>query len=246
MSGIEQRPQLRARMAGVVYLIVAVTSGFAELIVRGGIVVRGDAAATAAHILQHESLYRLGGAADVVGFAGDAVLALLFYELFKPVNRSLALFAAFFRLMHVAIMATTTTNHFAPLVFLHNPSSAFTVAQLQEQALDALRLHALGYNIALVFFGITCIALGCLIFRSAFLPRILGVLLAIAGAGYLINSFVHFLAPAYGHWVFRYIMAPCGTGELLLILWLLVMGVNGDRWKEQARAAIALPGLSHV
>ncbi len=166
-------------------------------------------------------------------------MALIFYDLFKPVNKSLSLLAAFFRLMFVAIMATITLNHFTPLVFLgaSHDLSVFSAAQLQAMALVSLRLHALGYNICLVFFGFACLLLGYLIFRSTFLPQTLGVLMAIAGLGYLINSFVHFLAPAFGAYVFRYVLVPCGVGELLLILWLIVIGVNAQRWKEQASAA---------
>lgn len=231
----EASPQLMARIAGLVYLVVGLGAAFAELFVRGKLV-RGDAAATATNILAHESLFRLGGSADLVNVAGDTVLALLFYELLKPVSRRLALLAAFFRLMHVAILATATVHHFAVLVYLRGVQdvSAFTTAQVQAQMLTSLRLHALGYNTCLVFFGFTCVLLGYLIARSTFLPRILGVLMAIAGLGYLTNSFVHFLAPAYGSAVFRYVMAPAGVGELLLILWLVVFGVNAQRWKEQA------------
>ncbi len=234
----EASPRLKARIAGVLYLIAGAAGGFAEVFVRGRVVVRGDAAATAANILTHESLYRLGGAADLIGLVCDTAVALIFYELFKPVNRSLSLLAAFFRLMFVAIMAATTLNHFAPLVFLGSSRlSVFSTAQLQAQALVSLRLHALGFNISLVFFGFTCLLLGCLIFRSTFLPHVVGVLMAITGVGYLINSFVHFLAPAFGAYVFRYVLVPCGIGEFVLIIWLLVMGVNEQRWKEQATAA---------
>jgi hypothetical protein len=195
--------------------------------------------ATAANILAHESLYRFGGAADLIGLACDTAVALIFYELFKPVNRSLSLLAAFFRLMFIAIMAANTLNHFAPLGFLggSHDLSIFTAAQLRAEALVSLRLHALGYNICLVFFGLTCLLLGYLIFRSTFLPRIVGVFIAIAGVGYLINSFVHFLAPAFGANVFRYILVPCGIGEFVLIVWLLVVGVNSQRWREQASTA---------
>jgi hypothetical protein len=229
---------LKARIAGVLYLFGGSAGAFAELFVRDGVVVRGDAAATAANILAHEWLYRLGGSLDLLSLACDTALALLFYELLKPVNRSLSLLAAFFRLMHVAIMATVTLNHFAPLVFLRgaHDSSVFTVAQLQAQAAFSLRLHSVGYNISLVFFGFSCLLIGCLIFRSIFLPRIIGVLMTIAGLAYLTNSFVHLLAPAFGAYVFRYVLVPCGIGELLLVLWLLAVGVNAQRWKEQAIA----------
>src|SRR5438477_4600326 len=217
--------RVRARMAGLLYLIVGIGGGFAEVFVRGKLVVSGDAAATAANILAHESLYRFGGAAEIISLVGDAALALIFYELFKPAGKSLSLLAAFFRLTFVAVMAGNTLNHFAVLVFLKDAPA---------HVLQALRLHSLGYNIALVFFGFTCIFLGCLVYRSTFMPRLVGIVMAIAGIGYLINSFVHFLAPAYGAYAFRYILVPAGLGEMVFILWLLVMGVNSERWKERA------------
>lgn len=231
-------PRLQARIAGGLYLIVIITAGFAEIFVRGRLVVRGDAAATAANILAHESLYRLGGAADLVNLACDTALALLFYELLRPAGRSLSLLAAFFRLMHVAILAVSTLGHFAPLIFLGGAHdlSVFSPEQLQEMVLVSLRLHGQGYNITLVFFGFSSLLLGYLIFRSTFLPRILGVLLAMAGLGYLINSFANFVAPAFKASISLYILLPSGIVELSLTLWLLMFGVNAQRWKEQAGA----------
>ena len=241
----EASPRFKARMAGLLYLIVGVAGGFAEIFVRGRLVVSGDAAATATNILAHESLYRFGGVADLIGLAGDTALALIFYALFRPVSRSLSLLAAFFRLVFVAVMAANTVNHFAALILLGGARgpSTFTAAQLQTQARVALRLHAVGYNIALVFFGVACLLLGILIYRSTFMPRLVGILAAIAGIGYLINSFVHLLAPSFGAYGFKYILVPCGMGELVLILWLAVMGVNNQRWKERAGAAIDAPRL---
>jgi hypothetical protein len=230
-------PRRNARIAGVLYLIVFVTAGFAEGFVRNRLVVSGDGAATAAHILAHESLYRLGGAADLVNLVCDTALALIFYELLKPVSRSLSLLAAFFRLMHVGIMATATLNHFAPLVFLGDARGlgSFTAAQLQAEVLVSLRLHTLGYHICLVFFGVACLLLGYLIFKSTFLPWILGVLLAIAGLCYLANSFANFLSLPYD--LFPFVAAAGLIGEGSLTVWLLVKGVNEQRWKEQASVA---------
>jgi hypothetical protein len=233
-------PRFKARIAGVLYLIIIVAAAFAEVFVRGSLIENGNAAATAANILAHELLYRLGGAADLITFACDAAVALILYELLKPVSGSLSLLAAFFRLMHVAIVGVNTLNHFAALVLLRGAHSltAFQTDQWQALALVSLRLHAQGYNIALVFFGIHCLLIGYLISRSAFLPRILGALMAIAGLCYLTNSFANFLSPAFAARLYPYILMPAGVAELSLCLWLLVMGVNVPRWNEQARAAV--------
>jgi hypothetical protein len=239
----ETSPRFKARIAGVLYLIIIIAAPFAEVFVRGRLVVYGDAAATATNILAHEQLYRLAGAADLITFTCDAAVALIFYELLKPVSRSLSLFAAFFRLLYVAIVGVNTLNHFAPLVLLGGARflSAFKTDQLQALALVSLSLHGTGYNIGLVFFGFHCLLIGYLISRSAFLPRILGVLMAIAGLCYLTNSFANLQSPPLQDYLYPYILLPSGVAELSLCLWLLVKGVNAQRWKEQASAAGEFP-----
>jgi len=126
----------------------------------------------------------------------------------------------------------------APLVILGGSQSlsAFSVEQLQALALLFLQLHAQGYTISMVFFGSYNLLIGCLIFRSTFLPRILGVLLAFSGLCYLVNCFVNFLSPALTARLVPYILIP-GVAELLLALWLVMVGVNVQRWNEQAGAA---------
>jgi hypothetical protein len=238
----ETSPSLKARIGGGLYLIITVAAPFGELFVRGRLVVKGDAGATATNILAHESLYRLGGVADLIAFACDVAVALILYELLRPASRSVSLLAAFFRLMHAAIVAVATLTYFAPLVLLGGGPhlSVFNVEQLQALALVSLRLHGQGYNIGLLFFGFHCVLIGYLIFRSTFLPRILGVLMAIAGLCYLTNSFAVLLSPAFAGHLFPWILLPALPAELGLTLWLLVKGVNVLQWKEQASAAAAL------
>jgi hypothetical protein len=148
------------------------------------------------------------------------------------------LLAAFFSLVGCAIGVFSCLFHIAPLVVLGGaPSlSAFNVDQLQALALMFLKLHAQGYNIAMVLFGSYNLLIGYLIFRSTFMPRILGVLLAFSGLCYEINCFANFLSPGFAAHLVPYILAP-GVAELLLALWLVVMGVNVQRWNEQAGAA---------
>ncbi|MFZ0960920.1 MAG: DUF4386 domain-containing protein [Terriglobia bacterium] len=235
----EASPRLIARIAGALYLLIFVTAPFAEIFVRGKLVVYGDAAATATNILAHEPLYRLGAAAELITLLCDAAVALIFYELLKPVGRSLALLAAFFRLIFVAIMAVNSLNLFVPLVLLKGEQflSAFTTSQLQAVALVSQKLYGVGYGISLVFFGFHCVLIGYLIFRSAYLPQILGALVAAAGLSYLTNSFADILSPAFAAHLYPYILVPAGVAELSLTLWLLVVGVNAERWKEQAGTA---------
>jgi hypothetical protein len=235
----EASPRLQARVAGFLYLIVIVGGIFAEIFVRGRLVVHGDAAATAHNILAHELLYRLGFAVEVFYCAACNVpLTLIFYNLFKVVNKNVALLMVFFDLVVTAIESISMLAHFAPLVFLGGGHylSVFTVEQLQAAAYMSLQLFEHGFAISLVFFGFDLLLLAYLILRSTFFPRLIGVLLAIEGLGYLINSFAAFLAPGLQARIFPYFMAT-GIGEVALCLWLLVMGVNVQRWKEQASVA---------
>jgi hypothetical protein len=113
---------------------------------------------------------------------------------------------------------------------------------LQSLALLALKLQGDSYAIGLVFFGFSCLALGYLIFRSAYLPKAIGVLLAVAGACYLLNSFTRFLYPAAGAALFNAgILLPCFVAELALALWLLVKGVDVAKWQESVSRETSAP-----
>lgn len=229
-------PRLKARTAGAFYLITIIAGVFAEVFVRGALVVRDDAAATATNILAHEPLYRSGLAADLIMLACYLAVTLLFYDLFKPAGRSLSLLAAFFSLVGIAVLAVNSLNHLAPLIFLGgaNYLSAFEANQLQAFALISLRMHARGYTVSGVFFGIYCLTIGYLVLRSGFLPRIVGGLMAAGGLGYLTNSFAVFLSPALAARL-PDVTILGGIAELSLCLWLLVMGVNVPKWEEKAR-----------
>ena len=234
---VETSPRLLARIAGAFYLLTIVMGVFAEVFVRGTLVVRDDAAATATNILAHEPLYRFGLAADLTMIACYIAVTLLFYGLFKPVSRSLSLLAAFFSLVGIAVLAVNSLNHLAPLVFLGSAHylSAFETTQLQALALMSLKMHARGYTIAVVFFGVYCLMIGYFVFRSGFLPRILGVLMAIGGLSYLTNSFAIFLLPTLAARL-PDIMVLGVIAELSLCLWLMVVGVNAPKWEEKASA----------
>jgi len=227
----ETSPRLKARISGVFYLLEMLTGGFA-LSVAMRLFVSGDAAATATNILAHESLFHLGVAANIVGFACYVAVTGLFYELFRPVNRNLSLLAAFFSLVGCTVGAVSCLFELAPLTVLGGAQylHVFTAEQLQAQALTFLKLYALFFNGSFVFFGFYCLLIGYLIFKSTFLPRILGAGMVMAGLGWLT-----FLWPPLASSLSPYVLAV-GIGELSLTFWLLVAGVNAERWKEQAAA----------
>jgi hypothetical protein len=233
----ETSPLFRARIAGFLYLLIIVGGLFAPFAVAPSGMMLGDASLpTPAKIMASRSLYALGGASQLMVYACDVGVALLFYELLKPVNRSVALLAAFFRLIFVAVASANIINHFAPLVLLSGADylSAFNPGQLQALALAFIRFRTFGFDIALVFFGLHCLTLGYLLFRSTFFPRILGVALSIGGLGFLANIFATAISPAIAGHIFPYIMLPAGIAEIALTLWLIIRGVNVPRWKEQA------------
>ena len=230
--GTQVSPRLKARAAGLLYLIAGMTYSFADGTVRGKLVVVGDAADTAHNILAHESLYRLGFAAELVSAVCYIIVTLLLYDMFRPVNRSASLLAAFFSLAGCITQALSSLLHLAPLVILKGGQylSVFRVEQLQAAALTFLQLRVMATSIYMEFFGCYCLMIGYLIFKSKFMPRILGVFMAIAGLSYQL-----FLSPPLAARLFPSVIAPAGTlGELSLILWLLVMGINAKRWNTQA------------
>lgn len=232
---IETSPRLAARMAGVFYLITIIMGVFAEVFVRGALVVRDDPAATATNILASESFYRFGLAADLIMLAAYLAVTLLFYVLFKPVNRNLSLLAAFFSLVGIAVLAVNSLNHVAPLVFLRGTgySSAFELNQLQTLALMSLKMHSRGYTISAVFFGIYCLLIGYLVFKSGFMPRLVGVLMALGGLSFVTSSFLIFLFPSLAARLPDIGMVG-GIGEVALCLWLMVMGVDARKWEERS------------
>jgi len=235
----EASPSLQARLAAVLYLIGGVTFQFAEGFVRGKLVVPGDAAATAHNILAHQTLYRLGFAAELIELVTFITVALLFYNLFRPVNRSVSLLAAFFSLTGCALEGVSCIFSLATLDLLGGAAylSGFKLENLQALALLSLVVRGQTFNIGMVLFGIYNILLGYLILKSKFLPRVLGLFLAFAGLTYQT-----FLWPPLAERLFRYLVAPAGgLGELSIVFWLLVFGVNAQRWKEQAIGAGVYP-----
>jgi hypothetical protein len=232
----EASPRLKARITGVFYLLTMLTGIFAQGFVSERLVVFGDAAATATNILTHKCLFQLGFTMYLVEMACQIVFTVLFYDLLKPVSRSIALVAAFLGLAGCTIKTLSRLFYIAPLFVLGGAHylSVFTVAQLQALALLFLKVNDQGAGVALAFFGFYALLTGYLIVRSTFLPRFLGVWSILAGLGWLT-----FLYPPLGYRLFPYLAVFGFLGAAALILWLLVFGVNEQRWKEQAGAAAA-------
>jgi len=231
-------PQLYARTCGLLYLYIIVAGISAEMLVRSRIIVPTDAAATAANIAAHETLFRVGFAAELLQLAFDVAVAMLLYALFRPVNRNIALLAAFMRLSCAITLGVASTVHLAALRLLKGGDylAGLLPEQLQSLALLALKLHGDAYAVALVFFGFACIALGYLIIKSTYFPGTIGLLMAIAGVGYLVNSFANFIDPPLAGMLYPAILMPALVAELALALWLLLKGVNVEKWTASVAA----------
>ncbi|MEI9932002.1 MAG: DUF4386 domain-containing protein [Rhizomicrobium sp.] len=233
---VTSSPRAIARWAGLLYLVNAGCGLYAEAFVRGQTIAHGNPALTAANIVARQTFYRSGFAADLVSMLCEIGIAALLYILFRPVSRVLAATFVLFRLAWVAVFAAVALTHMTSLMLLTDPgmTHAFTPAQLDALSYLSLRLHTLGYNSALIFFGMDCVLAGILILRANFLPKPLGLLMALAGFCYLANSFADFLSPALSDALGIYLLLPCAVAEWSLALWLLVAGVDAEKWRAQA------------
>jgi hypothetical protein len=229
-------PQFKARLAGGFSLLTIVLGVFAQGFIAERLIVSGDAAATAANILSHEGLFRLGFALYLIELACQITMTVLLYDLLKPVSKSVSLLAAIFGLTGCGIKIISRLFFIAPVYVLGGSHylSVFSTEQLQALALLSLKVDYLAESMAMIFFGFYAIVKGYLVFRSTFLPRILGVLGAVAGLGLLTYLYEPFAAS-----VVLFIVGLGIVGALANIVWLLVFGVNEQRWKEQASAAAA-------
>ncbi|GAB1595658.1 DUF4386 domain-containing protein [Lysobacter claricitrinus] len=231
-------PQPYARFAGLLYLVIIAAGMFGELAVRGSMVVSGDAAATAAHIVASPERWRLGIALDLLMHVCDVFVMWGIYVLLRPVSRRLALLVLLLNLIQTAVLVANKLLLLVPLMLLGDAPylHALPVAQLQALSYVAIRVHEYGFGVGLIFFGFVCLVEGHLIRRSRFLPRVIGVLMQVAGVCYLVNSTALLLAPDVAATLFPTIMLPVFVAELSLALWLTVKGVDEREWLRRANA----------
>lgn len=223
--------QRYARIAGVLFLVSLVAGGFGEAYVPAKVLVAGDAAATAANIKAYDFLFRLGFAGFLIESLCDIVVALVLYALLKPVNRRLSLLAAFFGLVGTTLFAAAELFFFFPTFILGDPAwlTTFSADQLNNLALLSLRFFSFGVAISSLYYGMGWLVRGYLMFRSGYLPKFLGVLMAIGGLGFVVQAFARVFAPRFPSAVLLMLLFP---GGLLLAAWLLVRGVDMAKWKK--------------
>jgi hypothetical protein len=233
----ETSPQVYTRMGGIFYLLIILAGTVGEFAFLGNLIVSGNALATANNILASQLRWRIGIANDIMMHVFDVPLMLIFYVLLKPVNKNLALLAVLFNLIQSAVLVANALNLLMPLFLLGNADYLKVLEPNQRYALVYLfvKLYDYGLGVGLIFFGFECLVVGYLISRSIYLPKVLGILMQIAGLSYLTNSFTLLLSPRLTTPV---ILLPAFIAEMSLCLWLLTKGVNIQEWKKQASIAI--------
>lgn len=228
-------PRSKARVAGVLYALEGTASVF-DIYFRGRFIASGNAAATVANILANETLFRMVGAVALLAVAFHLAYTVVFYDLFRPVDRSVSLLAAFVSVAACTLQAVAALFQLAALLVVSGGRSVSGFAPAQVHAL-ALLFHdtnGQAYDIYLIFFGLWLLPTGYLITRSTFMPRIIGVMLMLDGLGW-----ATYLWPPLASYLYPVIAVVAALAEFPLLLWLLVVGVNAQRWREQASAASA-------
>jgi hypothetical protein len=225
----ERSPSFYARVYGLLYILHFINP-WAEAGVRMSLIVPGDAVATANNILASEGLFRLGFVGDLIGQTLFIFLVLTLYKLFKPVNKNQASLMVILALAGVPIAMLNLINHIIPTILLSGADylSVFSVGQLQALALLFLNFHKNGVYIAMIFWGLWLLPAGYLVYKSGYVPRVLGVLLVVAGVGYLVDFMVFFLLPNYIVSVSMFTF----IGEIIFAFWLLIKGVKAPTSSE--------------
>ena len=227
----ETSPQVYARVAGFLYLIIFCLGIFGELFVRQSLIVPGDAATTVDNIMASESLFRLTLVTGLIRNTCLILLPLALYKLLKPINKTIALVMVILALVSVGIAMVNMTNDYAVLLLLSGADylTAFGVDQLHAQVMFFLDLQTYGAFIP-QFLSLWLILVGYLVFKSSFLPRILGILLIIGGLGFVIDSITFVLFPNFDVTISLFTF----FGEIIFALWLLIKGVNVEEWEKRA------------
>jgi hypothetical protein len=232
---IEATPQAYARLCGAIYLAVIVLGGFSEGFVTNKLIVPGDAAASAHNILASPLLWNVGVAADLLVVICAIPQLWLEYLLLKPVSKNFVLLSVLFGLVSLAVESISKLLLLVVMPILTNADylTAFDPRQLQVLANLAFKSHSIAFNIALIFFGCACLVNGYLIYRSGYFPKLIGWLMQLAGLSYLTACFSALFFPAFANLISPGILVPVLIGESSFCLWLLVKGVNVEKWRER-------------
>lgn len=227
--------QKTARTAGFLYMLLIPIGIFGMLYVPNTLFVEGDVAATANNIMANETLYRLSIMSALLTQVVQIVVVLFLYKVLKPAGKNFAMLMVIFILVAVPIAMLNELNQFAVLILLNGAEylTAFTGDQIHALVGLFLELRHSGIFIAQIFWGLWLFPMGYLVFKSGFLPKIIGILLVVACFGYLIDFFVFFFMPDFDITFSEFTF----LGELLITFWLLIKGVNIEAWEKRALAS---------
>jgi hypothetical protein len=234
-AGTEGSINRTARLAGALYLALMPFGFFGIIYVPSVLLVSGDAATTSRNIMASEWLFRSGTVSHLIGQIIFIFQVLALYRLLQPVNKNHAVLMVILVLVGIPIAFLNEVNHLAALRLLSGTDDgAFTSTQRYAQAMLFLDMREYGIGVAHVFWGLWLLPLGFLVFRSVFLPRLLGILLMIGGAAHVIDAGTQLLfpgVPTVSQFTFAFAILAA-IGELLFALWLLIKGVNVKRWQQ--------------
>lgn len=225
-----------ARVTGILFLIMAIIGPFSLMYVPSQLIIPGDAAATVSNIIASRSLFNLGIAGHIIILLADLGVALLLYVILKPVNRTIALLAAVLRLIMVGIRGVNLINYFIVLQLLPGADYLSAIETDHLNALIMIFLDAFNYGLDLdmVFFSFHLLLLGYLVFWSGFFPRLIGILLYIAFLGYLLIAMSSLFFPNQEPLLTKIFTLPNAISELALMLWLLIKGVDTEKWEQRS------------
>lgn len=228
-------PKKTARTAGILYLVITVAAIFAHFVVPDALIVPGDAAATAQNITESEAMFRFGAiGSELVILLSEVFLSVILYLLLKPVNKTLSLLAALFRLIMTTIHGLNLLNYFFVILLLNgNFITVFGPEQVQALITLFLDAHSYGFIIGIAFLVPHVLILGYLIFKSGYFPKVLGILFLLAGLGYLIDTAGQLLFTGYYESTPGVIAATIAIAEIAFPVWLLIKGVRIEEWKKR-------------
>jgi hypothetical protein len=234
---IETHPRAYARVAGAIYLLIILFGGFSEGYVMNTLVVSGDAAATTRNIMASAGLWRLSVGGDLIVPLLAIPQLWIAYLLLKLAGRNLALLFVLLEVMSLAVESVSKLFLLMILPLLTNAGlgHAFRPDQIASLAGLLLSAHETCFNIALMFFGPDCIVTGYLVFRSGYFPKVIGLLLQLAGVSYLVGTLSVFFAPSVADVIGLPVQLLALVGEAAFCLWLLIVGVDATKWKARAR-----------
>ncbi|MCB2113838.1 MAG: DUF4386 domain-containing protein [Parvularculaceae bacterium] len=225
-----------ARLAGICYLVIIAGGLFSEIVVRGQLIVAGDAAATAANIIEHENLYRTGIGTSIAFLACNIPVIWVFYRVFRVFDQPISILLVLTFMTAIIVEVANLGSYLEPLNYLINAEALAGLTESQRAALSysAFQTFNAGFALSLAFFGAHCIILASLIIRSGLIPRIIGFALVFAGIGYITNTLTTFVAPQLRGDFGIFLLLPALIAETSLALWLTLFGVNQARWNEAA------------